>query len=174
MIGGVIAGDGLDGQGVGFVVGGGEFGVGGVGIRRVPGPGFHEELFEGFATFFAFVEVCGWGEEAEFGVFDDLFHGEGGVRVGKTGREVGGGDLEAVEEETGATRGDLVGGEAKDDFADGGLDGGAVFRAGEEEGGLAGADALLCFPFWDGFTGDVMVVAKFLPLEARGAAAMTG
>jgi hypothetical protein len=37
------------------------------------------------------------------------------------------GDLEAVEEETGAAGVDVVGGDALEDFADGGLNGRAVF-----------------------------------------------
>jgi hypothetical protein len=41
--------------------------------------------------------------------------------------EVEAGDLEAVEEETGAAGIDFIGGDALKDFADGGLDGGAVF-----------------------------------------------
>jgi hypothetical protein len=40
--------------------------------------------------------------------------------------EVEAGDLEAVEEEAGAARVDVVGGYALKDLADGGLDGGAV------------------------------------------------
>ena len=41
--------------------------------------------------------------------------------------EVETGDLEAVEEEAGAAWVDVVGGDALEDFSDGGLDGGAVF-----------------------------------------------
>jgi len=42
--------------------------------------------------------------------------------------EVEAGDLEAVEEEAGATWVDFVGGDALEDFADGGLDGRTIFR----------------------------------------------
>jgi hypothetical protein len=48
--------------------------------------------------------------------------------------EVEAGDLEAVEKEAGAARIDGVGGDALEDFADGELDGGAVFGEGEGEG----------------------------------------
>jgi hypothetical protein len=48
--------------------------------------------------------------------------------------EVEAGDLEAVEEEAGAAGVDVVGGDALEDFADGGLDGGAVFRERQVEG----------------------------------------
>ena len=41
--------------------------------------------------------------------------------------EVEAGDLEAIEEEAGAAWVDVVGGDALEDFADRGLDGGAVF-----------------------------------------------
>jgi len=41
--------------------------------------------------------------------------------------QVEAGDLEAVEEEAGAAWVDIVGGDALQDLADGGLDGGAVF-----------------------------------------------
>ncbi len=99
-------------------------------------------------------------------MFDDLFHGVGGIGCGLAGRQIDGGDLEAVEQEAGAAGVELVGGETKDDFADGGLDGGAIFRAREGKGGFAGADALLCFPFWNGLTIDVMVVAEFFVSEA--------
>jgi hypothetical protein len=68
------------------------------------------------------------GQDAEGGVDGDLFYGLGfgfgeGLRFG----EVEAGDLEAVEEEAGASGIDVVGGDALEDFADGGLDGGAIF-----------------------------------------------
>jgi len=49
------------------------------------------------------------------------------VVVGGGFGEVEAGDLESVEEEAGAAGVDVVGGDALEDFADGGLDGGAVF-----------------------------------------------
>jgi hypothetical protein len=47
--------------------------------------------------------------------------------VGRGFGEVEAGDLEAVEEEAGAVRVDVVGGDAAENFADGKLDGGSVF-----------------------------------------------
>ncbi len=58
------------------------------------------------------------------GFFDEF--GLGGLRFG----EVEAGDLEAVEEEAGATGVDVVGGDALEDLADGVLDGGSVFGEG--------------------------------------------
>ena len=58
-----------------------------------------------------------------FGLFDFLAAGLGGLGFG----EVEAGDLEAIEEEAGAAWVDVVGGDALEDFADGGLDGGTVF-----------------------------------------------
>jgi hypothetical protein len=83
----------------------------------------------------------------------------------ESGRSFGGlgfgqvkaGDLEAVEKEAGAARVDVVGGDALEDFSDGGLDGGAVFRQGQVEVGAATATL-----FWvgDGFSRGVVVVAE--------------
>jgi hypothetical protein len=42
--------------------------------------------------------------------------------------EIKAGDLEAVEEEPGAARIDIIGGDALQDLANRGLDGGTVFR----------------------------------------------
>jgi hypothetical protein len=77
--------------------------------------------------------------------------------------EVEAGDLEAVEEESGAAGVDVVGGDALEDLADGGLDGGAVFGQRQVEGGAAAA-ALV----WvgDGFSGGVVVVAELFLAEA--------
>ena len=79
------------------------------------------------------------------------------------------GDLEAVEEETGAAAVDVVGGDALEDFADGSLDGGAIFWEGEVEGGAA-ASALL--GVGDGFSRGVVVVAEVFAAQARAAAAV--
>jgi hypothetical protein len=71
------------------------------------------------------------GEDAEGGVDGDLFYSlgfGGGFGEGLGFGQIKAGDLEAVAEETGATGVDVVGGDALQDFADGGLDGGAVFR----------------------------------------------
>jgi hypothetical protein len=86
--------------------------------------------------------------------------------------EVEAGDLETVEEETGAAGIDFVGGDALEDFADGLLDGGSVFGERQVEAGAAGA-ALL----WvgDGPSGGVVVVAElFVAQTWAGAAAAVG
>ena len=68
------------------------------------------------------------GEDAQFGVGGDLFNGLGGDCGFALGfGEIEAGDLEAVEEEACAAGVDFVGGDALQDFADGGLDGGTVF-----------------------------------------------
>jgi hypothetical protein len=71
------------------------------------------------------------GEDAEGGIDGDLFHGFDGFWSGVAlgvllFGEVEAGDLQAVEEQAGAARVDVVGGDALEDFSDGGLDGGAV------------------------------------------------
>jgi hypothetical protein len=70
-----------------------------------------------------------WRECAEGGVEDDLFDGfgYGCAGWGEIAGQVEACDLEAVEEESGSTRVDIVGGDALEDLADGGLDGGAIF-----------------------------------------------
>ena len=80
--------------------------------------------------------VGGRGEEPVFRMGDDLFEGLLGEGLGVRwkllmGREIGAGDLEAVEEEAGAAWVESVGGEALEDEADGELDGGAVLGDGE-------------------------------------------
>jgi ABC-type sugar transport system substrate-binding protein len=57
------------------------------------------------------------------------------------GAQVGGGDLEAVEEEAGAARVDVVGGDADEELAEGLLDG--VVVGGGEEGECAAAGEAL-------------------------------
>jgi hypothetical protein len=74
-----------------------------------------------------------------------------------------GGDLEAVEEDSGAMDVEFVGGEAGDDFREGALDVLAGVGSGEGEA-LAGAAV------GGGFAGGVMVVAEALAAEGRGAA----
>jgi hypothetical protein len=95
-----------------------------------------EEDFER-APGFVGVKLCGWSEDAVFGVVRDFGDGFGGGVGGCGLGEVEAGDLQAVEEKPGATRIDLVGGDAAEDFADGLLDSGAVFRVGKGEAGLA-------------------------------------
>jgi hypothetical protein len=138
------------------------------------------------------VDFGAGSDGAEGGVGDDLLDeliggcvlwlgvaaGGSGVAAGGSGRgfglagEVEAGDLQAVEEETGAAGVDFVISDAADDLADGGLDGGAVLGDGQVEGGLAGA-AL----FWvgDGLSGRVVEVAELFFAEAwAGAAAAVG
>jgi hypothetical protein len=81
--------------------------------------------------------------------------------------EVEASDLEAVEKKAGAARVDFVGGDALEDFADGGLDGGAVFRERQVEGGAAASA-----PFWvsNRAARGVVVVAKFFVMQAGAAA----
>ena len=75
--------------------------------------------------------------------------------------------MEAVEEEAGAAGVDFVGGDALQDFADGGLDCRAVFRERQVEV-RAAASAL----FWvsDGLSRGVVVVAEFFVVQAGAAA----
>jgi hypothetical protein len=110
------------------------------------------------------------GEDAQRRVEGDLFYGFGfgGLLFG----QVEAGDLETVEEEAGAAGVDVVGGDALEDFADRGLDGGAVFGQGQVEGGAAAAA-----PAWVGywFSRGVVVVAELFCAEAwAGAAAAVG
>jgi hypothetical protein len=137
------------------------------------GEALHEEADEGLLS-------CGgdfraWGEDAVGGVDGDLFDGSrfvGGFGGGLDLWQVEAGDLEAVEEESGAAGVDVVGGDALEDLADGGLDGGAVFGQGQVEGGATTA-ALggVC----DGLAGGVVVVTKFFLAEAwAGATASVG
>ena len=79
------------------------------------------------------------------------------------------GDLEAVEEQAGASGIDVVGGDAAENFADGLLDSGTVFGEGVVEGGAA-ASALL--GIGDGFSGGVVVVAEVFSAQAGAAAAV--
>ena len=121
------------------------------------------------------------------GVVDDLFNelrglfvaavspaaGRGSAFVGSGLGEIDRGDLEAVEEETGAARVDLVGGDAAEDLADGDLNGGAILGKGEVEGGLV-ALAGLAFPFWDWPTIFMVVEAEVFVAERWTATAVAG
>ena len=114
------------------------------------------------------------GEGAEFGVEFDVLDGfllffAVVFARGLLAREVDGGDLKAVEEETGASRVDGVGGDAAEDLGDGDLDAGAVFGVGDFEGGFGGV--LLGRPR-RGLAGGVVVVAECLVAERFGAAAV--
>jgi hypothetical protein len=86
--------------------------------------------------------------------------------------ESGAGDLQAVEEQAGAARVDVVGGDALEDLADGLEDGGPVFGQGDVEGGAAAAALLRV---GDGFSGGVVVVAEvFVTKAGAGAAVAVG
>jgi len=94
-------------------------------------PAFDEEVSD--ALFLRFCDdFGGGGEQAVDGVVDDFGYGffrllvGGGLDGGWFG-EVQGGDLQAVEEQAGAARVEGVFGYAGEDFADGVLDGAAVF-----------------------------------------------
>ena len=95
---------------------------------------FEEGLDDAHAL--GFGEFGARGQRAVDGVGDDLFDqiGFGCVAGLAAGRgfagEVEAGDLEAVEEQAGAFGVDLVGRDALQDLADGGLDGAAVFGEG--------------------------------------------
>lgn len=83
--------------------------------------------------------------------------------------EVAVSDLEGVEEEAGAARVDVVGGETLHDGAEGLLNLGPGVGHGDREGGLAGA-ALA--GVGDGAAGFVVVVAETLSAHGRAAAAV--
>ena len=83
-----------------------------------------------------------WGEGAEGRVEGDFFDGLGRGGFGFEGAgagEIEAGDLEAVEQETGATRVDVVGSNLLEHLAYRELDGAAVFRQWQGEGGAAAA-----------------------------------
>jgi hypothetical protein len=140
-------------EGVGSGFGGGVGFVGGAGaeLGDVAGlEGLHL-LAEFTEEAFGLLGGDGGGEFgagsdlAEGGMLDDGFDlgvvvgvGVGGLEGGLAGH-VAAGDLDAVEEASGAAGVDVVGGDAGEDVVDGGEDGGAVLDAGHEEGGAAGA-----------------------------------
>jgi hypothetical protein len=107
------------------------------------------------------------------GVEDDVFDGVLDDVVGGGFGEVETGDLEAVEEQAGAAGVDVVGRDALEDFADGVLDGAAVFGLGDGEVGRTALSGLA----GDDFSGScwaargVVVVAEGLVAQARTAAA---
>ena len=151
-------------------------------LRGIESQVFHEAPDDSFFRNKGFALGAGC-EDAVGGVEDDVFDGlrdlvgvvgvvgVAGV-VGRAGRvfgQVGACDLEAVEEESGAARVELVGGDAAEDLADGGLDGGAVFGVGELEGGAAAATLA---GVEDGAAGGVVVVAELFCAEAGGLAAV--
>jgi hypothetical protein len=146
-----------------------------------------DQLPDGAFVFFGFADFGAGGEDAEGGVDGDLFDGlvcgfgfvggsgwvsgSGcGLGLGLGFGEVEAGDLEAVEEEAGSAGVDVVGGDALEDLADGGLDGGAVFGERQVEGGAAAAALARV---GDGFSGGVVVVAELFLAEAGTGAAVS-
>jgi hypothetical protein len=99
----------------------------------------------------------------------DNFFDEGHVcRLGHGAGKVEAGDLEAIEEQAGAARVEIVGGDALQDLADGELDGRAVFGHDELKGaepGLAGGGV------FNRSAGGVVEVAELLVAEADAATA---
>ena len=149
---------------------GGEDGGGGLlgGVFIVLGPLFEEDGFEGFfAGGFLEFRLRGYG--AVGFVEGHFFDGFGGLgSLGGFG-EVGAGDLEGVEEESGAAGVDLVEGDALDDLADGGLDGAAVLGEWQVEGGLQTSAFAEVFHRAAGL---VVVIAEMFSTEGARAAAV--
>ena len=81
--------------------------------------------------------------------------------------EIGGGDLEAVEEEAGAAEVDLVGGDADEDLGERALNIIAIGGRGHVEGVSAGFAVARVF---DGFSGLVVVIAEIFSAEGGAAA----
>lgn len=110
------------------------------------------------------------GEDAELEVGGDGFDRGGAAgRLAGVG-EVLAGDLEAVEEQTGAARVELLAGDAFQDAADGELDGSPVFGHGERQRSLLRAMARESV--WA--TRGVVVVTEGLAAEAGAFAAVAG
>jgi hypothetical protein len=125
---------------------------------------------------FGWVEDFGDGGEVSVAeVEGDLFdHGLGvGIGVGGVAAgQVGGGDLEAVEQEAGAFGVEVAAGEAAEDVVEGELDAGAVVDVGhgEAEGGERGVGS--AGGGGEGAPGDLVVVAEVLAAEGGRAAAV--
>jgi hypothetical protein len=97
------------------------------------------------------------------GLFDEFGFGFGGLEFG----QVEAGDLQTVEEESGAAGIDVVGGDALEDLADGVLDGGAIFGERDLKGGAAASAGAWVLR---GSSGGVVVVAEVFSAEAWAAA----
>jgi hypothetical protein len=119
----------------------------------------HEDLLE-VEGLCGLDELGAGGEVTVIRVFDELLDGDLGGLRGEgfaLAREVESGDLEAVEEQAGAARVDLVEGDAAEGLGDGDLDGASVLNEGEGEGGAAGL-SLGWVPNWD--AGGVVEMAR--------------
>ena len=116
----------------------------------------------GLAGATAFKVFGGRSECAEVRVLNDFVDGGDGFLRGLRLGQVEAGDLEAVEQETGSAGIEVIGGYALKDFADGALDGAAVFRDGQVK--LA-ATLLSADRIGDGFAGLVVVVAEVFVAE---------
>ena len=112
-------------------------------------------------------DFVGGGEWAVFGVEGDVVHRGLRVLLRRGLGEVVAGDLEGVEEESGAAGVEVVGGYALNDLADGGLDGGSVLREREVEGASAGFAAARVLRR---LASGVVVVAEVFVAETGGAA----
>jgi hypothetical protein len=140
-------------------------------------PIFAEDLFEVLFVV-CLLEVRDGGDGTVDGVVDDLFDPCGALGFGffLGAGEVAAGDLQAVEEQTGALGVEVVGGQAAQDAGDGELDGGAVFELSYFEGGLSGAAGFLrSSPLGEVFHRAAILVVKIAEIflfECGRAAAM--
>jgi hypothetical protein len=89
---------------------------------------------------FSFCVFCVGGEVGAVGAFDDGADDGFGEGLGNDGSCVGGGELEAVEEDCGAFGVYAVKGEGGDEEGDGDLDGFGVFEGGEVDLGELGGE----------------------------------
>lgn len=134
------------------------------------GEGFAEEVREGLSAVWVFAELQFGCDGAVGGVVDYVGDGVYGSCVGVGFGEVVACGLEGVEEESGTFGVEGVLGELLDDFADGVLDGAAVFGAWEGEGGSA---SFALGGVGDGCSGGVVVEAEGFVGEAGAAAAVS-
>ena len=135
---------------------------------------FAFELFEeqsDRALALELLDAGGGSQRAERGVFGDLLDEEGRLGVARFFGQGDDGGLQAVEQQAGAARVQVVGGDALQHERDGVQDAAAVGElvgAGELKGaeaGLVGGGVL------DGAARGVVLIAKLLPAQAgRGAA----
>lgn len=122
--------------------------------------------WEGFFGGWGFFRLWGLG----FGNWFGRWLGFWGLLRALAAGDVEGGDLEAVEDESGAARVDVVEGDGGEDLAEGVLDVGAGAWFGDGEGVAAGVAGLRV---GRGFAGLVVVVAVVLVAEGGAAAAVS-